>query len=352
MAAITARSTKDGTRYRAQIRLKGHPIQTATFKRKTDAKKWVGDTESAIREGRYFKTSEARKHTLGQLIDRYIQEELPKKPKSYDKQLKQLEWWKDSIGDYTLADVTAPLITEHKNRLHLGKTYRGGQRSAATVNRYLSALSHALTVAANDWEWLEDSPMRKVRKLKEPRGRVRFLSDDERASLLEACKESTEPYLYPVVVLAISTGPRKSELLNLKWKDVSLQRKTITFEETKNNERRSVHLAGHALELVQQMASVRRIDTDYLFPTSNGSKPIDVRYAFEKAVEEAELSDFLFHDLRHSAASYLAMNGASLAEIAEILGHKTLQMVKRYAHLTETHTAGVVASMNEKIFNA
>lgn len=350
MATISARETKNGTRYRAQIRLKGHPIQTASFARKTDAKRWVADTESAIREGRYFKTSKARKHTLGELIDRYIQDVLPQKPKSHSKQLMQLEWWKKEIGNFLLADVTASLISEHRDHLYRGKTYRGTQRSEATVNRYLAALSHAFTVAVNEWEWIEDSPIRKVRNLKEPRGRVRFLSDDERDVFLEVCKHSYEPYLYIIVVLALSTGARKGELLNLKWKDVFFQRKVITFEETKNDERRSVPLTGHALELVSEMASIRRIDTDYLFPRRNGRKHIDIRYAFESAVKQAELADFRFHDLRHSAASYLAMNGASLAEIADILGHKTLQMVKRYAHLTEQHTANVVTSMNEEIF--
>jgi len=233
MATISARDTKNGTRYRAQIRLKGHPIQTASFARKTDAKRWVADTESAIREGRYFKTSEARKHTLGELIDRYIRDVLPQKPKSYDKQLMQLEWWKTEIGDYSLVDITAALISEKRDYLFRGKTYRGTQRSQATVNRYLAALSHALTIAVNEWEWLDDSPLRKVRKLKESRGRVRFLSDDERESLLIACKDRNESNLYTIVVLALSTGARKGEILNLKWRDVSFQRKVITFEETK-----------------------------------------------------------------------------------------------------------------------
>jgi integrase len=84
----------------------------------------------------------------------------------------------------------------------------------------------------------------------------------------------------------------------------------------------------------------------------NSAKPIDLRTPWETALKNAGIEDFRFHDLRHSAASYLAMNGASLAEIAEVLGHKTLQMVRRYAHLSEAHTTNVVASMNEKIFGA
>jgi integrase len=89
-----------------------------------------------------------------------------------------------------------------------------------------------------------------------------------------------------------------------------------------------------------------------VFPSKNFKDPIDIRTPWETAIKRAKVSDFRFHDLRHSAASYLAMNGASLAEIAEILGHKTLQMVKRYSHLSESHTSKVVAAMNEKLFGS
>ncbi len=97
---------------------------------------------------------------------------------------------------------------------------------------------------------------------------------------------------------------------------------------------------------------MRRIDTRLLFPDESGKKPILIRAPWKKVLREAGIEDFKFHDLRHSAASYLAMSGASLAEIAEVLGHKTLQMVKRYSHLSEQHTAGVVSKMNKKIFGA
>jgi integrase len=101
---------------------------------------------------------------------------------------------------------------------------------------------------------------------------------------------------------------------------------------------------------MKQHAQIRHINCDLVFPSKDFTKPIDLRTPFENALKRAEIKDFRFHDLRHSCASYLAMNGASLAEIAEILGHKTLQMVKRYAHLSDSHTSKVVASMNEKIF--
>jgi len=88
-----------------------------------------------------------------------------------------------------------------------------------------------------------------------------------------------------------------------------------------------------------------------VFPGPTGKKPLGIHDAWKNAVKRAEIADFRFHDLRHTFASYLAVNGASLLEIAELLGHKNLNMVKRYAHLSEAHTAGVVARMNEKIFS-
>lgn len=95
------------------------------------------------------------------------------------------------------------------------------------------------------------------------------------------------------------------------------------------------------------MARVRRIDSDLVFCSARGSIRFP-RRAWTEALERAEIDDFRFHDLRHTAASYLAMSGATLAEIAEILGHKTLGVVKRYAHLTDRHTSGVVARMNRR----
>jgi integrase len=356
MANIEKRASKDGkTSYRVKIRLKGSPIQSATFERLTDAKKWAQQTESAIREGRHFKTTEAKRHTLTELIDRYCQDVLATKPKNARDQKRQFDWWKAEIGNHALADVTPALIAQYRDKLASGITSHGKPRSPATVNRYMAALSVAFTTAVKEWGWMDDNPMRKVTKPKESRGRVRFLSDDERLRLLKACKESSNPYLYIVVVLALSTGMRQGEIMNLTWDTVDLTQGRAILHETKNGERRAIAITGHALETLKELNKARRIDCNLLFPAKENApqkpqKPIDLRSPWETAVKIARLQDFHFHDLRHSAASYLAMNGASLAEIAEVLGHKTLQMVKRYAHLSEGHTARVVASMNDKIF--
>ena len=143
---------------------------------------------------------------------------------------------------------------------------------------------------------------------------------------------------------------RKAEILNLKWADVDFDKDRVILYETKNGEIRQVAIAGHALELVHYLAKIRRLDTFYLFPSKFPKKPIDIRSAWENAVKKSGITDFKFHDLRHTCASYLAMNGASLAEIAEVLNHKKLTMVKRYTHLSENHTANVISSMNKKIF--
>lgn len=356
MASIVVRTAQDGSKtFQVKVRLRGYPTQSATFDRKTDATRWAAQTESAIREGRHFKTSTAKKHTLTQLIDRYIRDILPRKPKSYSTQIIQLQWWKSQIGSYTLADVTPALIVEQRDILAKGITSRGSLRSNATVRRYLAILSHAFSIAVNEWQWCEDNPLRKVSKPSEGRGRIRFLSDEERIRLLQECKNSSNPYLYTIVVLCLATGARKMEILGLKWDQVDFNRQVITIHETKNGEIKVLPLVGHALTLLRDHAKVRRIDTDLVFAGQKGRKtnaisPVVIKRAWETALNKSMIENFRFHDLRHSAASYLAMNGATLAEIAEVLGHKTLQMVKRYAHLSESHTSKVVAKMNEKIF--
>jgi integrase len=366
MASIEERETQDGkTTYRVKVRLKGYPTQSETFTRLTDAKKWAASTESAIREGRHFKTAEAKKHTVGEMVDRYIRDVLPTKhPKDQAQQKSQLLRWKAELGHALLADITPASIVSNRDKLLSETTQQGRQRAPATVARYMAVLSHAFTTAVNEWGWLEDSPMRKVKKPSLPRGRVRYLSDDERSALMDACRDSPNALLYPAVALALSTGMRLGEIMGLYWREpkrppeyrawgvVDMTKGRITLHMTKNGERRVVPLVGHALDQLRELAKVRRLDTDLIFAgKTNPSEPEDIRKSWEAALLKAEIEDFRFHDLRHSAASYLAMNGASLAEIAETLGHKTLQMVRRYAHLSEAHVSNVVERMNAKIFS-
>lgn len=204
-----------------------------------------------------------------------------------------------------------------------------------------------------EWEWLEDSPIRRVTKPREPRGRIRFLSDDERSALLSARQESSNPFLYPVVVLALSTGMRQGEIMNLRWENVDLFKGRITLHQTKNGERRTVPLRGLALQLIQELTAEKCLNIGLLFPSKEDhNKPIDLRFPWEQALKKAGITNFRFHDCRHSCASYLLMNDATLAEISEVLGHKTLAMVKRYAHISEQHTVSIIEKMNATIFNS
>ena len=207
MATFEKRISNGKTTYRAKIRLKGHPSESGTFEKLTDARKWAQDTESAIRNGRYFQTSEAKRHTLGELIDRYKADVLPQK-RSTKTPAQQLDWWKNQAGHLLLSDLPPSRIAELRDTLAREPFRRAGMKEAkartpATVNRYLAALSHALTVAVKDWGWIPENPATKVTKPREPRGRVRFLSDEERSALVNACRPSQG--LYTAFMLALTT---------------------------------------------------------------------------------------------------------------------------------------------------
>lgn len=348
MASIQRR----GDSWRVQVRLKGAPPQRASFKRRTDAVQWAERVQGELRAGRHFPGSAARRRTVAELLDRYEAEVLPHYSRREQVQRRgKLAWWRSQLGPRFLVDLAAAEISECKLKLARGKGLSGTPAAPATQTRYLAVLKHALSVARREWEWIEENPAERVRSPKEPRGRVRFLSDGERDRLLEACRTSRNPTLYPLVVVALSTGARLGELLQLRWRDVDLHRGLATVHDTKNGERRALALQGLALDVLRELASVRRLGTDRVYCGRRGKADFP-RRAWLAALSQAEIEDFRFHDLRHTSASYLAMSGATLAEIAEVLGHKTLAMVKRYAHLTEQHTSAVVARMNERFLAA
>jgi integrase len=349
MASIQARKGidergKQRTRYRTQVRLRGFAPVSATFERKTDASEWAKATETAMREGRYFPQREAKRRTLRDLVARQLESVRTRGPHDYDRQRRLLGWWREELGDYALAQVTPALIAKYRDELR--KTH-----SPATVNRYLAALSKAFSNAVREWHWLQENPVRRVSKETEPQGRVRFLSDNERKALLAACHESDLRTLHMIVLLAMTTGMRRGELLGLRWPDVDVERRLIVLNKTKNRERRSVPIVPEVAALLREHARVRRLDSDLLFPGNEG-RPLDIDRAWYAALEKAEIDDFRFHDLRHTAASYLAMSGATTAELAAVLGHKTLAMVKRYAHLSDQHTGAVLERMTHKFFGS
>ena len=350
MASIQERKKNGKPSYTAKIRLKGHQPVFQTFTRKTDAVRWANQTEAAIIDGRFFKTAESQKHTLSDLIQRYIRDVLPRKAKVYVEYASQLKWWEEQIGDVRLSDLTTALISEKRDLLSRTITNRKKQMSPARVNRYMAALSTVLNTSIREWEWMEDNPMRKISKLKEPRGRVRYLNIEEKERLLVACK-SVNNHLYLAVVLALSTGARQQEIWDLRWSNVNFETRFITFTETKNDEFRSVPLVELGRELLLDHYRLRRVDSDIVFPSKkNPAVSYDFRNPWKKALVIAEVENFRWHDLRHSCASYLAMNGVPMLTIAEILGHKTLSMVQRYTHLSKEHLTEAISDMDRKIF--
>jgi len=342
--AWTDQEGKQRTSYRAQIRRRGFPPVTATFERKTDADKWARETEADMSRRRYFPQHEAERHTLAELVDRQLEAVKIDRPHDYDRQRVILGWWKEKLGAYTLATLTPDLIGRHRDQLQSKEGLSPG-----TVNRYLSALSKAFTNAVKEWHWLPNNPLARVSKKPEPRGIVRYLSDDERAALLDACRKSEYKPLYLIVLFAITTGVRRGELLGLRWQDIDLERRVAVLHNAKNGDRRSVPIVPEGAELLREHGKVRRLDNDQVF-ASDGDDPVWFDKFWYAALKAAKIKDFRFHDLRHTAASYLAMSGATTAEIAAVLGHRTLQMVKRYAHLPDQHTGAVVERMTRKYF--
>lgn len=352
VAYVEKRARQDGSvSYRAQVRVRGYPPEARTFRRKADAVKWARRVESDIdRRRRKAVTSTQRRFTLAQLIEDYYLADLGGLAASdVANRRRMLSWWAARIGSMPVLEVQAGDVAQYLRVLERGEGVSGRAVSVATRNRYLTALSSVLTWGARERVYGYDAnPIRGVHlRRKEPRGRVRFLSDEERQQLLAACRESYEPRLYPLTLMAISTGMRQGELLRLRWRDVDFEGERAIIENSKNGDRRAVPLAGPVHEAMRARAKVRLLTTDLVFADFEGRARFP-RAAWRKAIHAAKLEDFTFHDCRHTAASYLAMSGATLAEIAEVLGHRTLAMVKRYAHLTESHTLRVARRMAQR----
>ncbi len=331
MATITKRISANGAvSYRVQIRLKGHPPDSATFERLTDAKRWATETEAAIRQGRYFGIT--RRRTFADLVEAYTKW-IDGRLKSADARKGHFDYWSQKFPG-TLDEVTPEAIAAAYTELH-----KSG-RSAATANRYLASLSACFSYAVRELGWIDKNPCARVRKLREDSGRVRYLTDGERVRLVAALKQSRNPYIYTAFVLAITTGARQGEIMGLRWDQIDFHRRTILLRdgETKNNEGRVLPLVGEAHDLLLRMSKVRKIDDARVFPVPSEGRPFaSLREAWRRALARAEIEDFRWHDLRHSAASYLTMAGVGAAQVGKLLGHKTPQMTARYSHLAPEH---------------
>ena len=363
MATIRERAKGDGTRaFHVQVRMAGYPARTASFSSKRQAARWAKTVEAEMIEGRHFRSAEARRRTLAEAIDRYLEHEAPKL-RDGRMQRSTLPWWREKLGRFKLCDITPALIAQYRDQL-AAETYRrahpGAKRSSLkageqarefkrkpnTINNYLVSLGRIFSVARREWHWVTHNPMEGVAKLPAGPGRVRYLSEDERQRLL--AETVKDPQLHVLVVMALSTAARAGELMSLSWHDVDLKDGRVLLGKTKNAQPRVVWVRGEALRLLKEHGRIRRLDDDPVFLGAAPGTRYDYHTHFKAACAAAGVTDFRFHDLRHSAATYLAREGATEQQLKAIGGWKS-NVVSRYVHLAAEDAKAVLERMNAKI---
>jgi len=322
MASIQKLTNKKGTTYRALIRKKGLKPISKTFPTKKLAKQFALSIESD-RKAQLAFGGLSNTITFKYALEEY----LSSRYKNSQYRDYRMDYWKKLIGNRCLVDI-------NKNDIINGLRLLPKSLSNSTINKYKAAASVVFSYACREYD-LPDNPVRNILSLPEPRGIVRFLSDTERARLFKACRASQWSKLYLLVLMAITTGARKGELIGLEWSDIDFDRNLAYIKTTKNGEPKVLPLTedviielGRFKEQKPLLVFNSEIVTD---------KPFCFTKPWKKALKQAEIDNFRFHDLRHTCASYLAQNGASLLEIADVLGHKQIQMTKRYAHLCVDH---------------
>ena len=330
MAAIQKIVRKKGIVYRVQIRRNNSKIISKTFKTKKLAQQFSNRLESDRQSLLAFGGLTSSSITLGILIERYLKYEYSGQ---YLKEQKpKLEFWLSSIGDKTLVEISTTDISLSLDGLprHLAN---------ATINRYKAAISVVFSYACREYG-LPNNPVKNIRSKPENNERIRFLSDIERTDLFKVCRASQWSKMYLLVLMAITTGARKGELLSLRFDDIDFDRQTAYVQTSKNGQPRVLPLTNDVIIELNKFKSQesRLIFNSEIMP----NKPMCFTKQWNKTLTQADITNFRFHDLRHSCASLLAQSGASLLEIAEILGHKQIQVTKRYSHLCIDHKSKLI----------
>jgi len=315
--------------YRVFIRKQGCKTLSKTFPTKKLAKEFALRMESDV-SAMLSMRGKSSTTLFKNLVAEYLHKEYRgARPKE---QGRKLGYWTQILGEKLIIDIT-------KNDIYDGLQQLPNDLTNATINRYKAAISVVFSYACKALD-LPENPVRKIPSLPENNERTRFLSEAERTRLFGCCRASKWDKLYLIVLLAITTGARKGELTKLRWNDIDFDRRTAYVATTKNGQPKVLPLTDSVIRELQLFdnkdsglifASKVKEDTPYCF-----TKP------WKKALKDAEIKDFRFHDLRHSCASYLAQSGASLLEIADVLGHKQISVTKRYAHLCIEHRASLI----------
>jgi integrase len=390
MATYRKRTGKDGTvTVHTMVRLAGYPTRTASFPNQREAQKWAATVEAEMIEGRHYKDANGRKRTLAEAIDRYRAEVLPLK-RNGSMYGFTLDWWKANHGTRKLGEVTRGWLADCRGQLlsgtftratpgskrsqfaapaHLG-TFTGTltghgpsfQRTPATANRYMAALSSVFTQVCGDWEWLQpgQNPFAGLSKLRESKGRVRHLSEEERSRLLQ--ETAKDPQLHVLVLVALATAARAGELCGLSWACVELGETEgrLLFTDTKNGEARIAWVFGDALQALKDHAKARGVGAqaaalastrhlqDPVFPgkwshKQQGYGKYDYMPRFRKALTAAGITNFRFHDLRHTALTGLARMGMNGHQLKTVSGHKS-DVINKYVHLVAEDTKAALRS--------
>jgi len=334
MATIQKLVRKKGVGYRVIIRKKGVKPISKVFKSKKLAVQFANKLESD-REYlmAYGQDKVCHKLTLSELIYDYMSNVYSGKyPKA---EQGKLNVWLINLGDLFIDSITVNNISDALVNISIGK-------ANATINRYKAAISVVFTYACRQYN-LASNPVQLIPSKREDNHRVRYLSTLERERLLKACKEATWSKLYLLVLIAITTGARRGELLGLRWNDIDFERQTAYVQTTKNGQPKVLPLTANA---VKELIKFRQQDDSLVFNSEiKPDKAFCFNKQWEKALKTSKVEDFTFHCLRHTCASYLAQSGASLLEIADVLGHKQISVTKRYAHLCIDHKEKLINSV-------
>ncbi len=295
--------------------------------------------EGEIAQGRFNLEKVKKPHAIGELLERYHKHAESYKA-SYSRERYALERFKKYFAGRYLSDVTTWAVEKWKRE-------REKQVERSTVNRELTVLKHMFKTGVK-WGLMESNPAAGVAPFPVQEGRFRYLSEDEIPALLTACeKQVTSPWLSPLVVMALNTGARQGELLQLRHEDLGLERGLIYFGKTKNKKLKTVPMNRAVREVVDWLSKHRYGEYLFMWPWGEEVGRTTVYDAFKTACREAGIEKFRFHDLRHTAASYLVMNGVDLPTVKEILGHREIEMTLRYSHLAPAHKAKAVEKLGE-----
>lgn len=293
------------------------------------AMKIYGKILTLITEKKWFDIDAARQHTFEDLMERYFNDHAPihKENSSVQRDKDSHIHLKQVFSGLTLDKITPSLVIDYRNK----RLTEGAAHS--TVLNEIGLLRNAFNVAIRHWKWCRENPVSQVKLGLKPRHVDRWLTYEEEQRLLEASKGHLNGQLTDIIIFALNTGMRKSEILSLKIQDIDFQRRICTVMKSKNKEKRGIPLNASAMEVLIRRSKVIPI-SGYIFATSNGTKimPRNLNRGFVKALTKAGIENFRFHDLRHTFATRLTQHGTDIYKIAKLLGHKDISTTQRYAH--------------------